>query len=104
MSIQPKQLAAVGEHLLEEAVLAVLLEARRKDTCIGAGEISKRAGIFRESRLAKKGGNDDITSGILGKLLKHGRVCRCPKKPDKPDKKDGWKLTDSEFARRRADK
>ncbi len=101
MNIRPKQIARIGEFLLEEAVLDALLEARHQGRCIGAAEISRRTGIFRESHLAKKGGNDDITSGILGKLLKHGRACRCPQDPLKPDKEDGWQLTNDEFERRR---
>ena len=35
----------MGEFQLEEAVLDVLLDALHENECIGAAEISKRAGI-----------------------------------------------------------
>ena len=92
--IRPKQFARIGEFHLEEAVLDVLLEAHHENERLGAAEIGKRTGIFRESGYAKKSGNDDIVWGILGKLIKHGRV----KKVDK-----AFLLSDDEFERRRDD-
>jgi len=46
--IRPKQLARLGEFHLEEAILDVLLEARHEELCLGAAEISRQAGIYRE--------------------------------------------------------
>lgn len=103
MNIKPKQMARFGEFLLEEAVLDVLLAARHKDECIGAAEIGKRTGVFRESGYAKKSGNDDLVWGILGKLAKHKRVQKCCQDPEKPDDTNGWELTDAEFQQRRDD-
>lgn len=48
MSIRPRQLARIGEFHLIEAVLDVLCEAYPNGYGIGAAEISKRTGIFRE--------------------------------------------------------
>jgi len=95
--IRPKQLARMGEFHLEEAVLDVLLEARHEGECIGAAEISKRAGVFRES--GEAGGNDAIAWGVLNKLAKHGRVERC----EQSNNRGGWQLTDDEFSIRRDD-
>lgn len=103
MSARAQQFALAGEFLLEEAVLDVLWEARRNGECLGPAEISKRAGIFRESGLAKKSGNDDIVWGILAKLVKHGRVHKCRKDPLKSKKEDGWELADDEFEKRHDD-
>ena len=103
MSIRPKQMARMGEFNLEEAVLDVLLEAQHEGECIGPAEISRRAGIFRESGHAKKSGNDDIVWGILGKLVKQGKVRKCPQNPAVPDRDDGWELAPAEFEARRDD-
>ncbi len=100
MSIRSKQFAFVGEFLLEEAVLDVLWEAKGTGECLGPAEISRRAGIFRESGHAKKVGNDDIVWGILGKLVKQGRVHKCRQDSRRSTKEDGWELTDDEFSRR----
>ena len=101
--IRPKQFSRQGEFFLEEAILDVLLEAKYENECIGAADISKRSGIFRESGYAMKSGNDNIVWGMLNKLVKEGKVKKCPQKPSKPDKNDGWKLTEEEFNRRRDD-
>ena len=103
MSIRPKQMARMGEFNLEEAVLDVLLEAQHEGECIGPAEISRRAGIFREPGHAMKGGNDYIVWGILGKLVKQGRVRKCAQNPAVPNMKDGWELTPAEFDARRDD-
>lgn len=96
--IRPKQFARLGEFYLEEAVLDVLLEARHKDECIGASEISKRAGIFRD-RGSEDIMNDAIVHGMLAKLCDENKVERCTQ----PNGKGGWKLTNAEFERRRDD-
>ena len=96
--IRPKQLARSGEFHLEEAILDVLLEARHENECLGAAEISRRAGIFRE-RGIENIMNDAIATGMLVKLRDQGKVQRC----EQPSKRGGWELTDSEFASRRDD-
>ena len=103
MSIRPKQFARIGEFHLEEAILDVLLEAKHEGECVGPAEISRRAGIFREPGWAMTSGNDAIVWGILGKLVKHERIKKCPQDPEKPDHTDGWELTDAEFHARRDD-
>lgn len=100
--IRPKQLARLGEFHLEEAILDVLLEAAHEEECIGAAEISRRAGIFRDG--GGGGGNvaamnDAIATGMLIKLFNAGKVERCQQSPGR----GGWKLTEAEFNRRRDD-
>jgi hypothetical protein len=94
--IRPKQLARLGQFYLEEAVLDVLLREAEHGGCIGAGEISHRAGIFRD-RGAVNIMNDAITTGVLVKLFDDGKVERC----EQPSGRGGWKLSDAEFLRRR---
>lgn len=99
--IRPKQLSRLGEFHLEEAVLDVLLDTAYEEECIGAAEISRRAGIFREG----DGGNpiasmnDAIVTGLLIKLYRAGKVEQC----EQEGGRGGWKLTDAEFDRRRDD-
>lgn len=101
--IRPKQLARLGEFHLEEAVMDVLLEAAHEEQCIGAAEISQRAGIFRDPDTKEDGGvasgNDWIVGGLLIKLRKSGKVERC----EQANGRGGWKLSDAEFQRRRDD-
>lgn len=59
-----------GVAMLRIAVLEVLYEARKNGECIGAAEIGRRAGIFREPGLAQKQGNDYIVWGVLNSLAK----------------------------------
>ena len=94
--IRPKQFARIGEFHLEEAVLDVLLEAKHESECLGAAEISKRTGIYRE-RGRYDLMNDAIASGLLNKLADHGKVNRCKQK----DGQGGWELTEKEFNSRR---
>ena len=96
--IRPKQMARMGEFYLQEAIMDVLLEASYEDACIGAAEISRRAGVFRE-RGKEDIMNDAIATGILVKLLDEKKVQRC--KQD--NGRGGWELTDDEFQRRRDD-
>ncbi len=104
--IRPKQLARLGEFHLEEAVLDVLLEAAHEAECLGAAEISRRAGIFREGGSGEPGSvasmNDAIVTGLMVKLHKAGKVERCTQGGG-GGRRGGWKLTDEEFARRRDD-
>lgn len=102
MSIRPKQLARIGEFNLEEAVLDVLLEAKYENECVGAAEISRRAGIFRTGGVQDlKGMNDAIVTGILAKLYDEGKVTRCEQQMG--SKKGGWELSQAEFGNRRDD-
>ncbi len=96
--IRPKQFARMGEFHLEEAVLDVLLEAKHQGDCLGAAEISKRAGIYRE-RGSENTMNDAIVTGLLVKLADANRVQRCTQS----NARGGWELTDREFAIRRDD-
>lgn len=96
--IRPKQHARMGQFYLEEAVLDVLLEAKHEGDCIGAADISRRAGIFRD-RGEVDIINDAITTGVLIKLHAERRVQRCTQ----PNNRGGWNLTDHEFALRRDD-
>lgn len=96
--IRPKQHARMGQFYLEEAVLDVLLEAKHEGDCIGAADISRRAGIFRD-RGEVNIINDAITTGVLIKLHDEGRVQRCTQ----PNGRGGWDLTDHKFALRRDD-
>ena len=101
--LRPKQLARMGVFYLEEAILDVLLDARHEGDCIGAAEIGKRTGIFRdrgEGIVGEKGIlNDAIVHGVLVKLTVERRVDRC----DQPNGRGGWELTDKEFETRRDD-
>ena len=96
--IRPKQFARLGEFHLEEAILDVLLEAKYEDNCIGAADISRRAGIFRD-RGIENIMNDAIATGLLVKLRDQGKVIRC----EQSNGRGGWELTDEEFERRRED-
>lgn len=80
----------------------VLLEAAHEEECLGAAEISRRAGIFREG--GGGGGNvaamnDAIVTGLMIKLFNANKVERCEQAPNR----GGWKLTEAEFNRRRDD-
>jgi hypothetical protein len=94
--IRPRQLARLGQFYLEEAVLDVLLREAGRGGCMGAAEISVRAGIFRE-RGTLNIINDAITTGILVKLFDDGKVERC----EQASGRGGWKLSAAEHARRR---
>ena len=96
--IRPKQHARLGVFYLEESVLDVLLETKYEGECIGAAEISRRAGIFR-SRGNTDVMNDAIVHGILVKLADGDRVQRCTQR----NNRGGWEMTDKEFAERRDD-
>ncbi len=98
--IRPKQHARMGMFHLEEAVLDILLEAKHEGDCIGAAEISRRAGIFRD-RGDVNIMNDAIATGVLVKLHDEGRVARCQQ--TRSPNLGGWELTDSEFGLRRDD-
>jgi hypothetical protein len=99
IGIRPKQLTRLGEFYLEEAILDILLQAFEEKLCIGAAEISKRSGIFRERGSANIM-NDAIATGILIKLNESGRVERCTQNNKKVG---GWQLTKKEYDIRKDD-
>lgn len=98
MNIRPKQLSRIGQFYLEEAILDILLEAKHEKECIGAAEISRRAGIFRD-RGKEDIMNDAIATGFLVKLSDENKVLRC----EQESGRGGWELTDTEFQSRRDD-
>ena len=78
-------------------MLDVLLTARyEEDECVGAAEISRRAGIYRQGGMGMSDMNDAIVHGILSKLYQEKKVERCKQ----PNDKGGWYLTDAEFQSR----
>ena len=87
---QPKQYARIGIFLLEEAILDVLLDAQRKNECLGPTAISKKLGIFR----FQENHRGYIAYNILQKLEDEGRVER------HPSVRGGWQLTQEEFVNR----
>ena len=99
IGLRPKQHARMGMFHLEEAILDVLLEAKHEGRCIGAAEISKRSGIFRE-RGKTDIMNDAIATGILVKLHEENRVARCKQHESK---RGEWEMLPPEFELRRDD-
>ena len=96
--VRPKQLARMGEFYLQEAILDVLLEASHEGDCIGAAEISRRSGVYRD-RGTSNMMNDAIVTGFLVKLETEGKVERC----EQDGGRGGWRLTDQQFQSRRDD-
>lgn len=97
MSIRPRQLARLGEFHLIEAVLDVLCEAYPNGYGIGAAEISKRTGIFRERGVV--GLNDSIVHGLINQLFDQKKITKASQR----NGKSGWILTEKEYERRRDD-
>ncbi len=85
-----------GVAHLRVAVMEVLYAAKKKGECIGAAEIGRRAGIFREPGYAVKQGNDYIVTGVLNSLVKDRLLTKCTQANGRP----GWELTDTAFKRR----
>ena len=89
--------AQLGSFYLENAILNVLFSAKENNECRGVSEISKRAGIFRESGAGTENGiksmNDAIVVGFIVKLKIENKVQKCKQ----PNGKGGWELTDHEF-------
>ena len=97
MSIRPKQLTRIGEFHLQEAVLDVLCNAHPEGFGLGAADISRRAGIYRDAGVVHM--NDAIVTGFLNQLYEQGRVEQTPQQGGR----GGWRLTDKEYERRRDD-
>ena len=95
--IRPKQLSRIGEFHLQEAVLDVLCEAHPEGFGVGAAEISRRTGIYRDAGVVNM--NDAIVTGLLNQLYEQGRV----QQAEQENRRGGWRLTEREYERRRDD-
>ena len=98
MSIRPKQLTRIGEFHLQESLLDVLCDAYPEGYGLGAAEISRRTGIYRESG-PDINMNDAIVHGLLNQAQHQGKVER----RNQPNGRGGWILTTEEYERRRDD-
>ena len=67
--MNPKSLAAIGELLLEEAILAVFEEGQYLDN----NTISERTGIYTSPAPAR-GPYEHIVNGMMDKLESKGKV------------------------------
>ena len=98
MSIRPRQLSRMGTFYLQEAVLDILYEHYPEGYGIGAADISRRAGIYRD-RGPSDIMNDAIVTGVLNSLHEQGKVGRI----EQEGGRGGWRLTESEYNQRRDD-
>lgn len=98
MTIRPKQLARIGAFYLHEAILDVLCEEYRTEHGLGAADIGRQAGIYREPGVVHM--NDAIVTGCLNELHDQRKVER---KPQKGSTRDGWRLSEEEYGRRSDD-
>jgi len=98
MSIRPRQLSRMGTFYLQEAVLDILYEHYPEGYGVGAADISKRAGIYRD-RGPSDIMNDAIVTGVLNSLHEEGKVERI----EQEGGRGGWRLTESQYNRRRDD-
>ena len=70
-------LARIGMQCLDEAVMAVVVAAQQAGEVLGPAEISKRTGIDRNVGFGRDTATyDDITTGVLARLVRAGRVSR----------------------------
>ena len=95
--LRPKQFGRLGEFYLHESILDVLLDNQQEKIGLGAAEISRRAGIYRNA--GKIGMNDAIVSGCLNDLCDQGKV----QKAKQESGRGGCRLTNEEYERRRDD-
>lgn len=95
MSIRPRQLARMGTFYLHEAILDVLCDHYLENYGLGAADISRRIGVYREGPPL----NDAVVTGYLHELLGQDRVTR----RDQDNGQPGWTLTPAEYNRRRDD-
>lgn len=95
--MRPKQLARIGTFHLHEAVLDVLQEAYSDGYGVGAADIGRRAGMYREAGVAQM--NDALVHGCLNELATQNKVKRKYQK----NGKGGWALSEDEYERRRDD-
>ena len=81
---------------MQEALLEVLCDARHpKRFGIGAAEIGKRMGVYRDKGAADM--NDAIVTGLLNQLHEQEKVVQA----DQTNGRGGWRLTEAEYKRRR---
>lgn len=97
MSIRPKQLTRMGEFHLQEALLDVLCDAHPEGYGIGAAEISRRMGVYREAGVVNM--NDAIATGLLNQLHEQKKVVQA----QQANGRGGWMLAKEEYERRRDD-
>lgn len=97
MSIRPKQLTRIGEFHLQEALLDVLCDAYPEGYGIGAAEISRRMGVYRDAGIVNM--NDAIAHGLLNQLHEQKKVVQAQQAKGR----GGWMLTKEEYERRRDD-
>jgi len=93
-------LADRGVRLLQDAVVAAMVEARHAGVNLGAADISRVCGIFREPGARSSGSgmaglNDAIVTGILLSLQSQGRVERCVRTGCRS--RGGWRISDHEY-------
>lgn len=89
-----ERMAELGVELLEEAILAVLLEARSSgESPLNAGDISRRLNIPFNHEKGSASPYYYIALGILHFLVSKGTV-------ERPEGKQTWQITEQEMARR----
>jgi hypothetical protein len=88
----------MGTFYLQEAVLDVLYEQYEEGYGLGAADISRRAGIYRD-RGPSDIMNDAIVHGVLNSLEEQKKVERVAQEGGR----GGWRLTKEEYERRRTD-
>ena len=92
-----------GVDILRKSVLEVLYNSTKKNELITPKTISERTGIFRESKIIMKSGNDLIVWGILSSLYKDKLIeARYIKRSPKTGKlykkpKRAWILKNEKF-------
>lgn len=91
ISMRPQQLVRIGELYLEEAVLDVLADAKRR---LETDEVSDRAGIFCRKHEGQ-GYSYSIARGILNKLARQGKVIKDDIDLGYGRTRPAWKLKDS---------
>ena len=84
-----------GVYNLQEVVLDVLYEHYEEGFGIGAADLSRHAGIYRD-RGPSNILNDAIVHGLLASLQEQRKVERAQQERGR----GGWRLTPAEFNRR----
>lgn len=76
---------------MQEALLDVLCNAHPEGYGIGAAEISRRMGVYRDAGVVNM--NDAIATGLLNALHEKGKV----RQVNQRNGRGGWMLTDQEY-------
>ena len=95
--IRPKQMVRVGAFYMHEAILDLLYENYLEGTGLGASEIGKRLGIYRDAGVVHM--NDAIVTGFLNELYEEKRVIQ----KKQSNGKGGWTLSPKEYETRKDD-